>query len=111
MCAEFGEPAAQVAEAVPVRLFTAKDEAATPFAPARPTPSAMIIVTVTGPPPLAGFGAAVMLLMLKAAGLTDVTEKFDENGHELQLSPAGAVPVSDTDIVPLARGVPLGVTV
>jgi hypothetical protein len=108
--------APQVAAAVPV-VFTVKAEAATVFAVALgAAPFAATIVTVMESPALTRVPPptvlpAVMLVAVNAAGLTEVTPKFELNGHELQLSPAGAVPFSDTDIVPLARGVEFGVTV
>ena len=108
--------ALHVATAAPV-VLTVKAEAATAFAVARGAASlATTIVTVIESPVLTSVPpptvlAAVMLVTVNDAGLTDVTVKLEVNGHELQLSPAGAVPLSDTETVPLARGVEFGVTV
>ena len=110
MCAEVGVAAPQVALAVPV-VLTVSVEAATAFAPARPVPSATTIVTVTGPPPLAGLGAAVMLVMLTEAGLTELTAKLLVVGHWLHWSGFATVPFTETNIVPFVVGLADGVTV
>ncbi len=62
------------------------------------------------PPGGTGFLAAVMLLMVRAAGLTELTVKLLVNGQLLHVSPVGAVPVTETDMVPLVTML-FGVTV
>src|SRR5262245_34075704 len=96
--------AAHVPAAVPV-VFTINNEAAIVFAVARgAAPLATTIVTVMesaaltkGPPPTVF--AAVMLVVVSEAGLTEVAVRELETGQELHESPAGGVPVSDTEIV------------
>src|SRR5438874_1524040 len=108
-----------VALAVPVAVpvvFTVRAEpeteralarGAAPFATVRLTVMLSPVFAMVPPPTVL---AAVMLLVVRAAGLTELTVKLLVNGHELHESPGGGVPVSDTDMVPLP-GVADGVTV
>ena len=116
MFAEAGVPAPQVPTADAV-VFTVRVEGATLLAVARGDAALLATTMLTViespvltsvPPPVL---AAVMLFVVRVAGLTELTVKLLLNGHELHCSPAGGVPVRETDTVPPVTGVAEGVTV
>src|SRR5438094_6416996 len=102
MFAEAGAPAPHVPVAVPV-VFTVRVEGATLLTVARGDAAllATTMLTVMESPVLTSVPpptvlAAVMLLVVRAAGLTELTVSELEKGHELHVSPpAGGVPVSE----------------
>src|SRR6266481_7245149 len=105
MFAEAGAPAPHVPVAVPV-AFTVRVEGATLVAMARGDAAllATTILTVIESPVLTSVPpptlVAVMLLVVRAAGLTELTVKLLVKGHWLHESPAGAVPFTETDMLP-----------
>ena len=105
MFAEAGVPVPHVAVAVPV-VFTVRAEGVTLLAVARGDAAlfATTMLTVMESPVLAAVPppalAAVMLFVVSAAGLTELTVKLLVKGHELHVSPVGAVPFTETDMLP-----------
>ena len=81
---------------------------ATPFAATMVTVIESPVFTTVPPPTVL---AAVMVVAVNDAALTDVTEKEPLNGQELHVFPVGGVPVRETDTVPLARAEAEAVTV
>jgi hypothetical protein len=105
-----------VAEAVPLAV-TVKAEAATARAVARggaPFATTMFKVRESPvlavvPPPTAL--AAVMLVAVSVAGLTELTVRLLVAGHWLHWSGFATVPFTETDRVPLVVGLADGITV
>ena len=96
--------ALQVPVAVPV-VFTVRTDPATvravargadPFDAVRLTVTLSFAFAVVPPPTVL---AAVILVAVKSAGLTELTVKLLVNGQLLHVSPVGAVPFTETNIL------------